>query len=271
MEQPVSNLSSSKRPPARKAGDVVQLRNADYQPAVFDRKWIPTKNDRNFGIMLDILGKGAGRGRLGMIVGPFGRGKTWMLRRHVAHDRNAIYLLCWEPWQTSELGLLQALCRELGMSQVPHRKDPCILQIVDRLISKPRTVFLDEADLIPKRLDLIRQIAEATAGAFVLAGENALADHMIQNGRTWSRTFQTLTMELLSMADVIYYAQAAAGLEVSEECAAILHASPGGGDWRNLERLTLELAEICNANRTRVVTTSMAELAVKLSLKGVAA
>jgi len=262
--------SAGSGPRQNAAADVVQLRGADYALARYDRKWIPTRNERNFLVMMDVLSKAEGRGRLGMIVGPFGRGKTWTVRRYAAHNR-AAYLLCWHTWQSSELGMLQALCRELGMSEPPHRKDACLYQIVDRLIANPRTVFLDEMDLTPKRLDLVRQIVEVTASSFVLVGENRLAEQMAGNGRTWSRTFQTLIFEPLAMSDIIFYARESAGLEISEDVAAILHAAPGGGDWRNLERLTIELTEICNSNRTRVVSESMAAMAIKMALKGIAA
>lgn len=263
------NPSTSRDRKIKSTGEVVQL-NSGFVPAKFERRWIPTTNQRNFDVMLDTLKKAEGRGCLGMIVGPFGRGKTWMVRRHAAHTR-AVYLLCWDTWKNSELGMLQALCRELGMGNPPYRKDACLLQIVDRLIASPRVVFLDEIDLVPKRLDLVRQIVEITASTFVLVGETDLAHQMEQNGRIWSRTFQTLVMEPVSLSDVIFYAREAGGLEVGEDAAAILHEAPGGGDWRNLERLTIELVEICNAQRTRTVSEAMARLAVKVSLKGVAA
>ncbi|MHC1726533.1 MAG: AAA family ATPase [Syntrophobacteraceae bacterium] len=272
MEQTVTNTntqSPSTKAPSKK-GDLVRINSGAFETATFERKWIPTKNERNFLVMMDVLAKAEGRGRLGMIVGPFGRGKTWTVRRYAAHNRS-IYLLCWHVWKSSELGMLQALCRELGVSEPPGRKDACLLNIVDKLIDKPRVVFLDEMDLVPKRLDLVRQIVEVTASTFVLVGETNLADQMTRNGRTWSRTFQTLVMEPVSMSDIIFFARESAGLEVSEECAAMLHASPGGGDWRNLERLTIELVEICNNSRTCVVSEDMARQAVRMSLKGVAA
>jgi len=268
MEKLACNASTSVAPGAV-PGAVVQLKPSGFEPAVFERRWIPTKNERNFKIMMDVLKKAEGRGVMGMIVGPFGRGKTWTVRRHVAHTRNDVYILCWDVWRDSDLGMLQALCRELGVSHAPCRKDACLLQIVDRLIRTPRVVFLDEMDLIPRRLDLVRQIVEATASTFVLVGEVSLAEKMTGNGRTWSRTFQTMTFEPVSMADIICYAQESAGLEISPECSAILHEAPGGGDWRNLERLTIELVEICNARRTRVVSEEMARQAVRMSLKGV--
>lgn len=243
------------------------LEGSKWTPAKFEPKWIYSPNERNFLVMMDVLEKGAGEGRFGMVYGPAGRGKSRTTLRYAAHN-DCVHLLVRSTWRGSELGLLQALCFELGREKPPSRKEPCFIEICDRLIANPRAIFLDEMEKIPKHLDLVREISEITAVPFILVGELELETVMKRNRRVWSRTFQAIQFGPVAAADIINYCRETAGMELSAEAAVILNRSPGGEDWRVIRRATFDLIEIANINKTRTVTKDMVKTAVKVGLKG---
>lgn len=237
-----------------------------YVPATFRHTWIPTQNEILLASGLDTA-QIAGDGCFVEIAGPAGIGKTTLIRRHASFHQ-CIYLLCWETWRRSELPMLQALCRELGVVKIPARANDCANEAVSRLLAKPQLVFFDEIDLVPKRINLIRHLAEVVGGVFVLIGEESLTDHLSQIERVWSRTSVRVRFEPASASDIIAYAREAAGLQVSKEAAAIAHKSPKGGDWRIIKRTTIYLVQIANAYLTRNITAEMMRTALDMSLTG---
>lgn len=241
--------------------------NGGWTPAKFEPKWINTPNERNFHVMMDVLEKGEGEGRFGMVYGPAGRGKSRTTLRYSAHN-GGVHLLVRSTWRGSELGLLQALCYELGREKPPSRKDACFQEICDRLVASPRPIFLDEMEKIPRHLDLVREISEITAVPVIFIGELELETVMKRNRRVWSRTFQALRFGPVAAADIINYCRETAGLEVTSEAAVLLNKSSGGEDWRIVRRATFDLIEIANANKTRTVTRDMVKTAIKMGLTG---
>lgn len=241
-------------------------RETETSPARFDgSKWIVSKNERNLCVMMDVLEKGAGEGRFGLVYGEAGRGKTRTTHRYASHNRN-IHLLMRSTWKTSELGLLQALCRELGVPNPPARKDPAFTQVVDRLLDSPRVVFLDEMEKLPRHLDLVRELAELTGVSFVLIGENELVSVMQRNKRVWSRTYQMLHFDPVSGSDIVLFAREAAGLEIDPDALAEIKKAPGGGDWRVVRRTMMDLIEMANIAKTRTVNREMAMAAMRMGL-----
>lgn len=237
-----------------------------YSPATFRHTWIRTQNEISLVSGLDTA-QIAGDGCFVEIAGPAGLGKTTLVRRH-ASFHECIYLLCLDTWRRSELPMLQKLCKELGVIKIPARANDCFHEAANRLLAKPQLVFFDEIDLVPKRINLIRQLAEVVGGVFVLIGEDSLTDHLSQNERVWSRTSVRVRFEPASASDVIAYNRETAGLQVSKEAAAIAHKSPKGGDWRIIKRTTVYLVQIANAYRTRNVTADMMRMALEMSLTG---
>lgn len=245
-------------------GSAPETGGKGYRPARFDgSKWVNSRNDRNLSVMMEVLEKGAGEGRFGLVYGEAGRGKTRTTHRYASHNRN-IHILMRSTWKTSELGLLQALCRELGVPRPPARKDQAFTEVVDRLIEWPRPVFLDEMEKLPRHLDLVRELAELTRAAFVLIGEDELLPVMQRNKRVWSRVFQKLHFEPVSGSDIMVYGRDACGLEIDPEAAAAIAKAPGGGDWRVVRRTLMDLVEMANIAKTRSVNRDMAVEAMRL-------
>jgi len=238
-----------------------------YEPAVFEPKWVMTRNERNFNVAMEVLQKGMGEGRFMEVIGKAGRGKTFLIRRHVANNKG-VYILCLPTWKRSDLVMLQMLCRELGVAKPPIKANDCFLAAAERLIADPQPVFLDEMDLLPQRIELVRSLSEFTAAPFVLIGEESLQDQLTRNERVWSRTYQTLWFEPLSVSDIITYGQDAAGLEIGQAAAAEMHQAKGGSDWRVIKRMVIDLVEIANVKRSRAITVEMARQAINMGIKG---
>jgi hypothetical protein len=98
----------------------------------FFPKFVNVKNVRNFQAMVDALMLSAGEGRLAAVIGPAGRGKTRTAQWYAANNRCA-FIRCLSIWRQSELGFLQAMCRELGVKKIPYRKDPAFIAVMDAL------------------------------------------------------------------------------------------------------------------------------------------
>ncbi len=226
------------------------------------------RNVRNFQVMLDALMLSAGEGRLAAVVGPAGRGKTRTAQWYAANNGCA-FVRCLSIWRHSELGFLQALCRELGVKEVHHRKNPAFLAVMDALNKQEgRPVFIEEIEKLPRlHLELVRDLSDLSSAPFVLIGEEELEGHLKPIRRMWNRCFQLLQFEALDVADTMVFVQAASGLNLPGDVADLLHQS-AAGCFRVIKRDLQNLANIMNAKRAAAPTLEMAKLAIKQSLRG---
>ncbi len=227
--------------------------------------FVKTRNVRNFETLMDGLALADGEGRLGLVYGRAGRGKTRTSQWYAANNR-CVYLRVVNIW--SELDFLKALCRELGVINPPHRKGLCFSEIVERLVAYPAPVFLDEIEKLSRSfLDTIRDITDITGAPFILVGEEELVALMRQNRRVWSRTFQQIEFSPITVADVIAYAGEATGLKMEMEAGKILHEA-AGGDFRLVKRDLLTLVQYANAKNAAAIDADLARVAVKSGLSG---
>lgn len=237
-----------------------------FTPCSYEMQWISTTNERNLEVAMDIVTRTTGKGRLVTVTGAAGFGKTETTLRWAA-EHECVHMLVLEIWK-SPLQFLQGLCREHGIPEPPKRTNDCFQLLVERMIRRQKPVFLDEIDLTPQHLNLVRQLSMVTAAPMVLIGEDALIGQITGVRRGWSRVYQALQFQPVSLSDVLYYARKSAGLEMAADAAALIHQSACGQDWRDLERVTVQLVEIANAKRSRVITEEMAGTALKMTLKG---
>lgn len=231
-------------------------------------KFVNTRNVRNFQAMTDALALSAGEGRLAVVYGQAGRGKTRTAQVYAAHNRCA-FLRCLSIWRTSEIDFLHGLCRELNVVNPPHRKQPAFTAVLEALIQQGgRPVFIEEIEKLPRlHLELVRDLADLSAAAFVLIGEEELESHVRQVRRMWNRTFQLLEFAPLGVGDVIMYAKEAAELELPPDVAAILHSN-SIGNFRVIKRDLQNLCNTMNAKGTAIPTVELVKIAMKQSLRG---
>jgi len=229
--------------------------------------FVNTKNVRNFQVMMDALALGAGEGRLGLVYGRAGRGKTRTAQWYHAHN-DCVFLRMATVWRTSELYFLQALCKECGIAAPAGRKGPAFAQVVDELLTRPRPIFLDEIEKLPKFfLDLVRDISDLSTAPVILIGEDELHSYMQQNRRVWSRTYQQLHFQPIEVADAMVYFKEIAGVQLPVDAAKLLHQN-SGGDFRIIRRDTLSIIHYANAKGTDQITVDLVQLATKSGLTG---
>lgn len=206
--------------------------------------FVVTRNVRNFEAAMDGLTLASGEGRLGLVFGRAGRGKTRTAQWWTAKE-NAVYLRVATVW--SELDFLAELCREVGVPAPQRRRGACYAALVDALAAAPRTVILDEIEKMSSRwLDIVRDVSDVTACPVVLVGEEELASAVRHNRRVWSRVYQEVEYGPISAADVVLYAREAAGLTVKADAAAQIHQR-SGGDFRLVRRDVASLAQLAAA------------------------
>lgn len=234
-------------------------------------RFVNTRNVSNFAALMDGLrlskgGRGEGDERLGCVFGRAGRGKTRTVHAWAA-NHGAIYLETAIVW--SELDLLRALCRELGVRQIPGRRGQAFSEAVDQLLINPRVVFIDEIERFGQRmLEVVRDIAKVTGGIICLVGEEELPHLMKQNRRMWSRTYQAMEFEPATPADIVAFVNQTTGLKLTAEAMAVMHKA-STGDLRIIRRDTISLVHVVNSmGREGDVSKETAEIAVKSGLQG---
>lgn len=231
----------------------------------FKPTFVKTKNVRSFEEMMDGLSASDGEGRLGLVWGRAGRGKTRTAQWWAAHH-NAVYLRIATVWRSAEGDFLRALCRELGIIDPPHRKGALYAAAVDRLIEEPRPVFVDELEKLPRYfLDLVRDLSDMSAIPAVLIGEEELVSYMKQNRRVWSRTFRQMQFEPIQPSEIVMYAAETSGLRLSATVAKVFHEA-SGGDIRLVKRDLLRLIDLAAGKGTEEITDDLARMAVKVGL-----
>lgn len=235
----------------------------------FSPTFVQTKNVRDLNVMMAGLlldRSDVGDERLGCVWGRAGRGKTRTVQTWAAAN-GAIYLATVSVW--SEVDFLAAICRELGVRQIPHRKGKCFGLLIETLMRNPRLIIIDEIERFgQKYLEIVRDIANVSGGVVVLVGEEELPHLMRQNRRVWSRTYRTLEFAPISASDIITYVHQCTGLGLTKEALEILHKS-SRGDIRLVRRDTITLTHAYNhLRKTGEVDAETAKVAVKESLRG---
>jgi len=233
------------------------------EPIEFVPAFVNTKNSRNFNVLMDGLSLSAGEGRMGIIYGQAGLGKSRTVRKWHSEHLDTVYLRACKAWDTSYTEFLQALCRELMVKPIPKRKGRCFAEAVDALIQSPRTVFVDEIEKLPGGfIEIIRDLSDISLTAFVLLGEEELVGYMRRNRRVWDRTFERLEFEPIGAGDIIVFMRECSGgrLKISKECGRTLGALLNG-NLRDAKRTLLKLIQICNAKKCEEPTVEMVEIA----------
>ena len=226
------------------------------------------RNVQNFDDLMEGLARSPGEGRFACVYGRAGRGKSrTILRWHGSHA-DTVYLRMLTVWRSSFRGFLQALCFELGDTSPPFFTAAAFKRAVELLQRQPRTVFLDEIEKLGRPfLEVVRDLADLTGCAVVLAGEEELRAIMSYERRVWSRTFEELEFQPLSPADIMLFSKAVADAPLSAAAAAIFHQA-SGGDLRIIKRDLSSALRLAHAKHANEISPEIAAAAVKAGKKG---
>ena len=119
--------------------------------------FVKTVNVRNFSVLMENLALSAGEGRMGLVYGQSGRGKTRTAIEWHANNRDSHYLYILKIWKTSIIHFLRALAVEVGVKNPPINKNVVFSELVNVLVHNPVPVFLDEMEkLTQEHLEVVR-------------------------------------------------------------------------------------------------------------------
>jgi len=235
----------------------------------FVSNFVPTKNVRNFNVAMDGLALAEGEGRLGIVYGNAGLGKTRAAQRWHA-ENPSVYLRTRKVWETNYTEFLQELCRELLIMPVPVKKGKCFSAVLDSLLQNPKTVLIDELEKLPAGfLEVVRDLSDLSMTSIVLIGEYELFAYMQKNSRVWSRTFERVEFHPVEIADTLLYVKNHTGgkIVLNMDCAAYLHKLLEG-NFRLAKRTLLHLIQFCNAKQTIDIDKEKIKIAFDASLHG---
>ena len=130
---------------------------------------VKTKNVQAFYNGLEVLKKGV-RGRMGMMLafGPPGTGKTFITQK-LAMQEDYVYVRC--KYIDKPRSLLQAIVAELGEEPIGF-VSKLFNQALDQLLTRPRTLILDEADYMVHAgiIEIIRDLNDMANTPIIIAG-----------------------------------------------------------------------------------------------------
>ena len=130
---------------------------------------VKTKNVQAFYSGLEVLKKGV-RGRLGMmlVMGHPGTGKTFITQK-VAMEDDYVYIRC--KFIEKPRSLLQSIVAELG-EQPSFRVNSLFDQAIDQLMTRPRTIILDEVDYIvdSRIIEIVRDLNDMANTPIIVTG-----------------------------------------------------------------------------------------------------
>ena len=236
------------------------------KPIEVQNPFVETRNVKNFSVMMDGLALAEGEGRFGIVYGQAGLGKSRTVQKWYANNSESVYLQTQKVWESTYTGFLQALCRELDIKPIARFKSQCFTDAVNALVQRPRAVFIDEIERLPSGfLEVVRDLTNITGCPVILIGEEELVSHMRQNQRVWSRTFQQTEFRAIGASDIMLYFKMAINIRTEPDMAAMVHGL-SAGNFRDVRRIVLNLAQICNAKKTTEITSEMIQVAYKTGL-----
>ncbi len=123
--------------------------------------------------MLELQEAEKGSPRLGLFYGPSGFGKS-VAAATIAARLDAAYVVAKSIW--TQRSLLEAIAAEIGIVAMARTGPRLLDQIVDRLLTDPQPLIIDEMDhLVQKRsVEIIRDIHDGADVPVLMIGEEAL-------------------------------------------------------------------------------------------------
>ena len=151
-----------------------------------------TKNVRRFmGALSDLENRPMGVEGMGLLYGQPGEGKTTVVA-YATNVMNGIFLRANACWTVT--AMLSDLTIEVG-GEVKGRKAPMIRDITKKLLEDPRPIFIDEADYLLRKsdmLDTLRDIYDLTGVLVVFIGMEELGRRLTNSNR-FSRFARRIT------------------------------------------------------------------------------
>ncbi|MBE0535005.1 MAG: AAA family ATPase [Phycisphaerae bacterium] len=143
-------------------------------------KHVPTGTAKRIGTLIaEVQAFGDSEGRIGLVIGDSGHGKSCCLRAYAAADRNSVYVQYDDCMSGKELfAELARAARVKSTGSLAAVTERLILAVKDRHL----LVMIDEASSMgPRLLNRLRQVLVAKAGCSLILGANAELLHTVRN------------------------------------------------------------------------------------------
>jgi len=210
-----------------------------------------TKNVKRFlAAVRELNDRPAGVEGMGLLWGLPGEGKSTTVA-FACNSLDGIFLranACWTA--TSMLG---AMMVELGMAPM-GRRAPMVDAVVKKLMEQPRPIFIDEADYLfsrPDMLDVLRDIYDITGSSVILIGMEEFARKIQARGKFARRITQWVEFAGIDLADARTVADTVCEVEVADDLVEHIHTAARA----NIGRMVTALARIERFGKTNALKT----------------
>jgi len=150
-------------------------------------------------LVSDLLGPATGVD-IAAIVGPAGRGKSFITERIYTNNINTLYVLYQEKW--SHIELIREITFRLSGTR-PRLRQTCFDIIQDEIRERRRLIMVDDGDRANSAcLNVLRNIHDILKVPILVIGEPFLERKILREKRLRSRTREMLFYSPVSPADV---------------------------------------------------------------------
>jgi DNA transposition AAA+ family ATPase len=149
--------------------------------------------------------------------------------------------------------LLEELVAELGEAP-QHRTSELFRQAVDQLLTKPRTVIVDEADYLThdgRVIETLRDVHDTTGTPMVFLGMDAADKKLKRFRHLWDRFSEVIKFQDLSVHDVKTIADQLCDVQLDDSAVAWLHSQ--ANKFRRVVVMLYRAESIARANNLKVV------------------
>ncbi|WP_027358988.1 AAA family ATPase [Desulforegula conservatrix] len=206
-------------------------------------KMVQTKDLRRFMQSIDeLLNRPQGTEGMGLLWGPPGTGKTTSIA-FVANMYDGVYVRALGCWTVTSM--LGTLCEELKGKRKLRRSD-MVNYIVHELTkdnTKPRPIFVDEADYCFRQFDMIdslRDIYDMSGCPVILIGMENIARDIREHDRIARRITQWVEYSGLDLNDTTKVATELSDIEIAPALVQYIHKQTNG----NIGRVVIALSKI---------------------------
>ncbi len=227
----------------KKLDSWLTLREEKASSPIQAPKFVMTRTAKQ---ILDDISYAHSTSDIACIYGASGVGKSQALR-HYQKNNNNVWMVTISPSVSSLVGCLYEIAMELGMNDVPRRKDLLGRAIKKRLLGTEGVVIIDEADHLKyDALEELRAIQEYAEIGMVLVGNNTVYTQLTGGrrnedfARLFSRIGKKRGIHKTKQADVRAIAEAW-NIVGKDEFQLMLQISEKAGGLRLLTK-TLKLA-----------------------------
>lgn len=207
--------------------------------------FIATENYQNTqALVSDLLGPATGVD-MAAIVGPAGRGKTFITEKIYVDNKNTVYVLYQEKW--SHVELIREITFQLSGDR-PRLRQSCFDIIKDEFRERRRLIMVDDGDRANSScLNVLRNLHDIFNVPVMVIGEPPLERKMLKEKRLRSRTRNMLFYSPVGPADVSVFFKKALNATLSLDQTKKL-SKYCEGDFRPLLTASIKAKKIMDAS-----------------------